>query len=164
MCVCVCVSHAGPVWLWIRLGEGGELWSQGSVHRVQRGVDRGEETEGMKEGNKVDKHISKWVARCLPALSPCRHVLLSPSHSHCFFLRLSAVQTRRKQAAILFANLFHTLVSLQDHCYNWAVIFLFFFFFFNVIVLGIGLKKKKRPKDYTHGRSYPLKLVWKGIF
>lgn len=89
------------------------------MHRVQRGVDRGEETEGMKEGNKVNKHISKWVARCFArALSMPTRPFIPLSQSLLLFLRLSAVQTRIKQAAILFANLFHTLVLLQDHCYN----------------------------------------------
>ena len=125
VCVCVWVSHPGPVWLRIRLGGGvrtliAGLCAQSTAGCRQRGWRR--------ETKSTNISANGWQDVCplSPHAAPSFHPPLTVTAS---FLCLSAVQTRIKRAAILFANLFHTLVLLQDHCYNWAVFFFFFFFF-----------------------------------
>lgn len=90
------------------------LCAQSTAGCRQRGGDRGD--EGGEQSQQTYQQMGgKMFAR---ALSMPTRPLIPLSQSLLLFLRLSAVQTRIKQAAILFANLFHTLVLLQDHCYN----------------------------------------------
>lgn len=90
------------------------LCAQSTAGCRQRGGDRGD--EGGEQSRQTYQQMGgKMFAR---ALSMPTRPLIPLSQSLLLFLRLSAVQTRIKQAAILFANLFHTLVLLQDHCYN----------------------------------------------
>lgn len=80
VCARVYAFHPGTVWLRIRLR--GPNFDRRVLCRVEGGTDRGEETEGLKEGNGVDKYISKWVARCLPSVSTCCPFLLFLSCNH----------------------------------------------------------------------------------
>lgn len=90
------------------------LCAQSTAGCRQRGGDRGD--EGGEQSRQTYQQMGgKMFAR---ALSMPTRPFIPLSQSLLLFLRLSAVQTRIKQAAILFANLFHTLVLLQDHCYN----------------------------------------------
>lgn len=90
------------------------LCAQSTAGCRQRGGDRGD--EGGEQSRQTYQQMGgKMFAR---ALSMPTRPLIPLSQSLLLFLRLSAVQTRIKQAAILFANLFHTLVLLQDRCYN----------------------------------------------
>lgn len=90
------------------------LCAQSTAGCRQRGGDRGD--EGGEQSRQTYQQMGgKMFAR---ALSMPTRPFIPLSQSLLLFLRLSAVQTRIKQAAILFANLFHTLVLLQDRCYN----------------------------------------------
>lgn len=90
------------------------LCAQSTAGCRQRGGDRGD--EGGEQSRQTYQQMGgKMFAR---ALSMPTRPFIPLSQSLLLFLRLSAVQTRIKQAAILFANLFHTLVLLQDRRYN----------------------------------------------